>query len=96
MDNCWESGKYNQKFQLDIGSSSNINAPLFLIAAHQKTQRTNLDSTTNPPAKLSNTRFNNAIFDVLNVEQYFVEIDSMRYPKDPIMTNYPENNYLNQ
>ena len=40
-----------QAFQLDIGSESKINAPLYLIEAHQKTQRTDHANT------LSNKRF---------------------------------------
>ena len=40
--------------QLDIGSASNINVPLYLIAAHQETQRDN-------PARPQN-HFNNKTF----------------------------------
>ena len=36
-----------REFQLDIGSASNINAPLYLIAAHQKTQRIDPADPTN-------------------------------------------------
>ena len=32
----------------------------------------------------------------MTVKKYFVKIDRIRYPKDPIMTNYPENDYLNE
>ena len=38
------------------------------------------DSTKN----LSNNRFNDAIFDNVAVENYFVEIEGIRYPKGPI------------
>ena len=76
------------EYQLDIGSASNINIPLYLIVAHQETQRDN-------PAKPSN-QFNNAIFDHVVVKRYFVEIDSVRYPKDPIETNFSDNKYLDQ
>ena len=41
------------EYQLDIGSASNINIPLYLIVVHQKTQREN-------PARHTN-QFNNAI-----------------------------------
>ena len=76
------------EYQLDIGSASNINVPLYLIGAHQKTQRDN-------PARLQN-QFNNAIFDYVDVRRYFIEIDGVRYSKDPIEINNSENEYLNQ
>ena len=76
------------EYQLDIGSASNINIPLYLIVAHQKTQREN---PARPP-----TQFNNAVFDNVNVKRYFVEIEGVRYPKDPVETNFPDNKYLDQ
>ena len=72
---------------------SNINSPLYLIAAHQLTKR---PDPANPAINLSNNRFNNAIFDLAKVRKYYVEIDGVRYPKNPIMKNYDENNYLDQ
>ena len=74
------------EYQLDIGSASNIKMPLYLIAAHQKTQREN-------PARPPN-HFDNAVFDNVGLKRYFVEIDDVRYPKDPVETNYSENKYL--
>ena len=82
-----------REFQVDISSASNINSPLYLIAAHQKTQR---PDPANPANNLSNNRFNNAIFDHVNVRKYYSEIDSIRYPKNPVMVNFDENNYLEQ
>ena len=76
------------EYQLDIRSASNINIPLYLIVAHQKTQRYN-------PARPIN-QFDNAVFDDVNVERYFVEIDGVRYPKDPVETNFSDNKYLDQ
>ena len=76
------------EYQLDIGSASNINIPLYLIVAHQKTQREN-------PARPPN-QFNNAVFDHVDVKRYFVEIDGVRYPKDPVETNFSDNRYLDQ
>ena len=64
------------EYQLDIGSASNNNVPLYFLAAHQKTQRDN-------PAKPPN-QFNNAVFDKVDVKRFFVEIDGLRYPKDPL------------
>ena len=80
-----------REFQEDISSASNINSPLYLIAAHQKTQR--LDAAGNV---LPNNRFNNAIFDHVSVRKYYSEIDGIRYPKNPVMVNFEENNYLEQ
>ena len=71
------------EYQLDIGSASNINIPLYLIVAHQKTQREN-------PARPV-IQFNNAVFDHVDVKRYFVEIDGVRYPKDPVETNISDN-----
>ena len=76
------------EYQLDIGSASNTNIPLYLIVAHQKTQREN-------PARPPN-QFNNAIFDHVDVKRFFVEIDGVRYPKDPVETNFSDNTYLDQ
>ena len=78
-----------QEFQLDIGSANNINALLYLKAAHQKTHQPDLANTH------SNIRFNNAIFHVF-VKKIYNGIDRIRYPKNPIMTDYRENFYSNQ
>ena len=45
---------------------------------------------------LSNNRFNNAFFDYIDVRKYYSEIDGIRYPKNPVMVNFEENNYLEQ
>ena len=82
-----------REFQIDISSASNINSPLYLIAAHQKTQR---PDPANPANNLSNNRFNNSIFDDLEVKKYYSEKDGVRYPKNPVMVNFAENNYLEQ
>ena len=64
------------EYQLDIGSASNINVPLYLRAAHQKTLR---DNPARPP-----NQFNNGVFDNVDVKRFVVEIDVIRYPKNPI------------
>ncbi len=74
------------EYQLDIGSASNINIPLYPIVGHQKTQRHN-------PTRPIN-QFNNAVFDHVDVKRYFVEMDGVRYPKDPVETNFSDNKYL--
>ena len=76
------------EYQLVIGSASNNNFPLFLIVAHEKTQSVN-------PARRVN-QYNNAIFDHIDAKRYFVEIDGVRYPKDPIETNFSDNKFLDQ
>ena len=82
-----------REFQLDLSSASNINSPLYLIAAHQKTQR---PDPANPANNLSNNRFNNAIFDHVDVRKYYSEKNGIRYPKNPVMVNFEENKYLEQ
>ena len=80
--------KTGTEYQLDKGSASNINNPLYLIVAHQKTQREN-------PARPRN-QFNNSIFVHVDVKRYFVEIDGVRYPKDTVETNFSDKKYLDQ
>ena len=75
------------EYQLDIGSASNINIPLYLIVA-QKTQPDN-------PARPLN-QFNNAVSDHVDVKRYFAEIDGVSYPEDPVDTNFSENKFLDQ
>ena len=71
-----------REFQIDISSASNIKRPLYLIAAHQKTQRA---EPANPAINLSTNRFNIAIFDHVEVRKYYSETDGLRYPKNPVM-----------
>ena len=82
-----------KEFQVDISSASNINSPLYLIAAHQRTQR--LDPA-DPTTSLSNNRFNNTFSDKVQVRKLYSEIDGTRFRKNPIMTDYDENNYLDE
>ena len=86
-----------KEFLFEIGSSSNISAPLHLIAAHRKTQQIVPTSTDNPPANLSNNRLKNVFFSrKIYVGKYFVEIGGIRFPKDPINFNYTEKNCLDR
>ena len=82
-----------RELQHDIGSSSKIKSPLYLKAAHQKTER--IDAA-DPARNLSKNRLSNAIFDIVTVINYFAEIDGIRCPKYPFKNNYTENNHLNQ
>ena len=51
-----------REFQIDISSASNLNRPLYHLAAHQKTQR---PDPANPAKNLSNNRLNNAFISIM-------------------------------
>ena len=72
--------------QIDIGSAQQVNSPKYAICAHQTAARLNA-----PDKGLNISRFDN-----LNVRNYFVEIDGVRYPRDGVLTNYGENDYIDQ
>ena len=72
-----------EEYQLDMGSASNRNSPLYLIAGHQKAQ------LGNPQRHQTNEFFDNVIS-----RKCFSEIDGIRYRKDPIDINYTENVYI--
>ena len=72
--------------QIDIGSAQSVNSPKYLIASHQTAARLNA-----PDKGINVSRFDNP-----NVRKYFVEIDSVRYPRDGVPTNYNENDYIDQ
>ena len=55
--------------QMDIGSSQKVQIPKYLIRAHQTRFRAD---TANKNNKI-------AIFDNLNLQKYYVEINSVRY-----------------
>ena len=74
------------EFQVDIASSQSTNSPKFLIAAHQTEARIGT----------ANERNNIGIFDLVDVNKYFVEIDGYRDPKESVITNLSENDYLDQ
>ena len=72
--------------QLDIGTSQHVNDPKFLTGAHQ----------TCPRADTAYKNNNIAIFDNLNLQKYYVEIDSVRYPRDNVLVNFEQNDYIEQ
>ena len=76
----------DQIYQVDIGSAQSINSPKYLLCAHQTAVR------SDTPNKHTNI----SVFDHLDVKKYFIEIDGVRYPKDGILTNYSQNDYLDQ
>ena len=72
--------------QMDIGTSQHVNSPKYLIGAHQTRIR----------ADTANKNNNIAIFDNLNLQKYYVEIDSVRYPRDNVLIYYEQNDYIEQ
>ena len=58
----------------------------YLIGAHQTRAR----------ADTANKNNNIAIFHNLNLQKYYVEIDSVRYPRDNVLVNYEQNDYIEQ
>ena len=74
----------DQIFQVDIGSAQSVSSPKYLICAHQREARSGLP----------NKRKNISRFDNINVRKDFIEIDEQRYPRDSVLTNYAENDYI--
>ena len=72
--------------QLDIGSSQNVQSPIYLIGAHQTKDRIDAPLSTK----------NVAIFDNLDLRKYYIEIDGQRYPRDSSPMNYEQNDYIEQ
>ena len=72
--------------QLDIGSSQNVQSPIYLIGAHQMKDRIDGAISTK----------NVAIFDNLDLRKYYIEIDGQRYPRDSSLMNYEQNDYIEQ
>ena len=72
--------------QLDIGSSQNVQSPIYLIGAHQT--KDSIDA----PLSTKNV----AIFDNLDLRKYYIEIDGQRYPRDSSLMNYEQNDYIEQ
>ena len=72
--------------QHDIGSAQNVIQPKYLICAHQ----TNLRTTTR------DKKINMAIFDIMDLRKYYVEIDGQRNLRDSVLVNYEENDYIQQ
>ena len=72
--------------QTDIRSSQKVSSLKYLISAHQ--------TRANPDTAHKNN--NNAIFDSLNLQNYYVEIDGVRYPRDRVAVKYEQNDYIEQ
>ena len=76
----------DQIFQVDIGSAQSVNSPTYMICTHQTEAR----------SALPHKRNNISITDNINVGKYFIKIDGERYPRDSVLTNYGENDYIDQ
>ena len=76
----------DQMYQVDIGSAQSVISPKYLICAHQTTARADFP---NKPTNIS-------VSDHLDERKYFIEIDGVCYPRDAVLTNYNQNDYLDQ
>ena len=72
--------------QLYIGTSQHVNSPKYLIGAHQTRTRADTPNKNN----------NIAIFDNLNLQKYYVEIDSVGNPRDSVLVNFEQSDYIEQ
>ena len=72
--------------QIDICTSQHVSSPKYLVSAHQTRTR----------ADIANKNDKSAIFDNLNLQKYYVEIDSVRYPRDSVLINYEQSDYIEQ
>ena len=72
--------------QHDIGSAQQVSSLQYLIFGHHTRNR--IDT----PSKKNNT----ALFDNLDLRKYYVKIDGLRYPRDGVLINYEENEYIKQ
>ena len=74
------------ELQVNIGSAQHVNDPKYLIASFQT------------EARIGTPNKNNIItfFESVNVRNYVCEKYDCRYPKDANITNFPENDYLDQ
>ena len=71
---------------MDIGSSLQVNSPKCLIGAHQARVR----------ADTANKNNNIAIFGNLDLRNFLIEVDAIRYPRDSILVNFEQNDYIEQ
>ena len=72
--------------QTDIESSQRVNSPKYLIGAHQ----------TRASADTANKSNNIAIFDNVSLQKFYIETDGVRYPRDSVVVNYEQNDYIEQ
>ena len=71
------------EFQDDIFAAQNVSSPKYMKTAPQTKAR----------EAGSNTLQHNAIFDTIDLKEYFNEIIEFRYPKEAIHVDYNTNGY---
>ena len=76
----------DQIFLVDSGSAQSVNSPKYMICGHHTESRSGLPNKRN-----TNSRFDNN-----NARKYFIEIDGQRYPRDSVLTNFAEKNFIDQ
>ena len=74
------------ELQVDIGSGQHVNSPNYLNVSFQTADRI---AAPNMSTKI-------AIFDKVIVRKKFREIDGYRYPRDAVLTGFPENDNIDQ
>ena len=74
------------EYQVDIGSSQNINTPKYSIVTHRTAARIGVPNKAN----------NVAVFDKLIVRKYHVDFDGVRYPRDGVSIDYNSNDYIDR
>ena len=72
--------------QHDIGSAQQVKSSKYLIRAHQMKNRSDTPIEKN----------NIAMFDNLNLQKFYVEVDGQRFPREGVSLNYTENDYIDQ
>ena len=72
--------------QIDIGSAQQVNSPRYLTSAHQTRTRADTPDKKNKIAR----------FDKLYLQNFYMEIDGQLYPRDSLLINYEENDYIEQ
>ena len=69
-----------------IGSAQQVKSPKYFIFCHQTKDRTSA-----PEIKITI-----AFFDNLDLRKYHIEIDSIRDPRDILLIDYEQNDYIEQ
>ena len=74
------------EYQYDFGIAQKNKSSKYLKVAHQTEARFVF------PKKVNNI----AVFDYLNVRNYYVDIDGVRYPRDGVSIDYASNDYVDR
>ena len=72
--------------QVDMGSAQQVKSPEYLIRANQ------IQHSINAPNKYNNF----AIFGNLDLREYYVEKEGLRYPRYSLLIYYEEKDYIEQ